>query len=237
MSIGTVAIGSSTPEVRPALVAWSVAFGLGLALIGAGLIGSTPLPVLGWAAVFLFFAVASDVRCHRLPNLLTLPALLAALLLSPWSGATSGPLEAAVGATLGFALLVGPYAIGGVGAGDVKAVMALGAWIGPEATLGAIVWALIVAGSFGLARLALQGEIGDFARRWGRNLGATLSTRKISYEPPAAGSGAGAATAPQGAPVLGANPAPPVAAVSAMPGTTSVAPLGNPNGVSMYACA
>ena len=190
MSTGVATIDPPTPEVRPALVAWSVASGLGFAVIGAGLVGSTPLPIFGWAAVFLFLAVASDLRFHRVPNLLTLPALLGALLVSPWWGATSGPLEALLGAALGFALLIGPYAFGGMGAGDVKALMALGAWIGPATTLGAAMWALIAAGSFGLARLALQGELGAFARRWGRNLGATLATRKISYEPPAAGSGA-----------------------------------------------
>ena len=190
MSNAAVAIDPSTLSERSALVAWGVAFVLGLALIGAGLVGSTQLPVLASAAVFLFFAVASDVRSHRLPNLLTLPALLGALLLSPWLGATSGPLEAGVGAALGFALLVAPYAIGGIGAGDVKAVMALGAWIGPEAILGAVAWALIAAGTFGLALLTLRGELGDFARRWGRTLAVMLTLRRLAYEPPAPGSGA-----------------------------------------------
>jgi prepilin peptidase CpaA len=179
-------------KVRSALVAWSVAFVLGLALAGAGLVGSRPLPVVGCAAAFLFLAVASDVRSHRVPNLLTLPALLGALLLSPWLGATSGTLEAALGAALGFALLVGPYAAGGVGAGDVKALMALGAWIGPAETLGAAAWALIVAGAFGLALLAIRRELTDYARRWGRNLVTTLALRSFEYEPPAAGSGAAA---------------------------------------------
>ena len=54
-----------------------------------------------------------------------------------------GLTEALAGAALGFALLVGPYAIGGMGAGDVKALMALGAWLGAPATLGATAWALI----------------------------------------------------------------------------------------------
>jgi prepilin peptidase CpaA len=186
MSFSAITINDSSPEVRPAIAAWSVAFGLGLLLIGAGLASSTPLPVFGWAAAFLFFAVASDVRFHRIPNWLTLPALLAAFLASPWMGATSGPLEAMAGATLGFALLVGPYALGGMGAGDVKALMVLGAWLGPVVALGAALWAVIAGGVFGLLMLALRGELVAYAQRWERMLVSLLTLRRVSYEPPAA---------------------------------------------------
>jgi prepilin peptidase CpaA len=75
-----------------------------------------------------------------------------------------------------------------MGAGDVKALMVLGAWLGPEATLGAAVWAVIAGGAFALILLALRGELGAFARRWGRTLVNTLTSRRIAYEPPAAGS-------------------------------------------------
>ena len=190
MSTDAITISSTPRAVRPALAAVGVACGLTLVLVVAGFVGSTPLPVLGWAAAFLFFAVASDVRHHRVPNLLTLPALCGALLVSPWAGGAGGPLEALAGAALGFALLVGPYAIGGMGAGDVKALMALGAWIGPPATLGAAAWALIAAGTFGLVWLALRGELGSFVRRWGRTLVATLTLRRLAYEPPPPESGA-----------------------------------------------
>jgi prepilin peptidase CpaA len=95
-----------------------------------------------------------------------------------------------VGAAFGFALLLGPYAVGGVGAGDVKALMALGAWLGPAETLGATAWAVIAAGAFGLALLASRRELGEYARRWGRNLVATLALRQLVYERPAPGSGA-----------------------------------------------
>jgi prepilin peptidase CpaA len=188
MSVSALAISRPSPEVCPAFLAWGIAIGLGLVLIGAGLMSSTPLPVFGWAAAFLFFAVASDVRSRRIPNWLTLPALLAALLASPWFGATSGLLEAAAGAGLGFALLVGPYALGGVGAGDVKALMVLGAWLGPEAALGVTAWAVIAGGAFGLIMLVQRGEIVVYAKRWGRVLLSMLTLRRISYEPPAVGS-------------------------------------------------
>jgi len=188
--MSTITINTPMPEVRPAFVAWSTAAGLGLFSIGAGLISSTPLPIFGWAAAFLFFAVASDLRFHRIPNLLTLPALLVALLVSPWAGATSGPLEAAAGVALGFVLLVGPYALGGMGAGDVKALMVLGAWLGPEVTLGAAAWAVIAGGAFGLTLLALRGELIPFARRWRRILASALTLRRVAYEAPASGSAA-----------------------------------------------
>jgi len=190
MSVSAITISHPVAEVRPAITAWSVAIGLGLLLVGAGLMSSTPLPVFGWAAAFLVFAVASDLRFHRIPNWLTLPALLAALLISPWAGGTSGPLQAAAGAALGLALLVGPYALGGMGAGDVKALMALGAWLGVEATLGAAVWAVIAGGTFGLALLALRGELAPFARRWARMVSGVLTLRGVAYEAPAAGSAA-----------------------------------------------
>jgi len=188
MSVSALTISRPSPEVCPAFFAWGIAIGVGLVLIGAGLMSSTPLPVFGWAAAFLFFAVASDVRSRRVPNWLTLPALLAALLTSPWFGATSGPLEAVAGAALGFALLVGPYAFGGVGAGDVKALMVLGAWLGPEAALGVAVWAVIAGGAFALIMLVQRGGVVAYAQRWGRVLLSTLTLRRIRYEPPAAGS-------------------------------------------------
>ncbi len=184
MSIKTITINPSIPEVCPAFVAWSIAVGLGLFLVGAGLMSSMPLPVFGWAAAFLFFAVASDVRFHRIPNWLTLPAFLAALIVSPWAGAAGGLPQSAAGAALGFALLIGPYALGGMGAGDVKALMVLGAWLGPEVTFGAAVWAVIAGGAFGITLLALRRELVSYAQRWSRILLSTLSLRRIAYEPP-----------------------------------------------------
>jgi prepilin peptidase CpaA len=89
---------------------------------------------------------------------------------------------------LGFALLIGPYALGGVGAGDVKALMVLGAWLGPEAAFGVAAWAVVAGGAFALIMLVQRGEVVAYAQRWGRVLSSMLTLRRIRYEPPAAGS-------------------------------------------------
>ena len=180
----------TTADERSSLLAWTAAALLAAGLVVAARVGDVPALEFAWATAFLAVAVASDVRQRRIPNLLTLPALGLALLVSPWLGGTSGPIEAFAGAMLGFLILVGPYAIGGMGAGDVKALMALGAWLGPETTIGAAVWALLAGAGLGIVLVALRGELGEYLRRWGRLLVTALTQRRFSYEPPAAGSAA-----------------------------------------------
>ena len=169
---------------RPALTAWGAAITLAFVLAAAGVSASEPLPTFGWAAAFLALAVAADVRAHRIPNLLTLPALILALALSPVLGATPGWTQAFAGAGLGFVLLLAPYALGGMGAGDVKALMVVGAWLGPQALLASTAWALIVGALLAAGWLAVRGEISTYARRWGRNLAISLSARRLHYEAP-----------------------------------------------------
>jgi len=76
-----------------------------------------------------------DMRTNRIPNYLTLGGVLAGLGYQlgfhGWTGLSNGFL----GMSLGFALLIFFYWKGGLGAGDVKALAALGAWLGPWQTL------------------------------------------------------------------------------------------------------
>ncbi len=175
---------------RSAIFSWGLASVLGLIVAGAGFMGSVPLPIFGWAVAFLFLAVASDVRNERIPNALTLPSLIIAIFLSAKVGSTGGLLESSLGAALGFALLIGPYAIGGLGAGDVKALMVLGAWLGPQELLGATVWAVLIGGALGLVLLAARHELADYMWRWVGIFGVSLASRSLHYKKPAEGSAA-----------------------------------------------
>ncbi len=77
----------------------------------------------------------SDTRTHRIPNYLTLGCLLTGLGYQLWAHSWSGLLHGLLGVILGFFLLIFFYRKNGLGAGDVKALAALGAWLGPLQTL------------------------------------------------------------------------------------------------------
>lgn len=136
---------------------------------------------------FLFLVVESDVRRLRIPNAVTLSALAIAL---AWQAAGAGlaGLSAALGGA-GLALLVLglPYLGGFLGAGDVKAGMALGALMGAANLAVVLVWTALLGGAAGLLWLLLAGALGELVQRWGRGLALSLATRRWTYFAPAPG--------------------------------------------------
>lgn len=175
---------------RPRGTSAKVGLLLAAPVLVSGWVASMPLPILGWAAAFLFIAVERDVHCQRIPNWLTFPACAAALLYGAFLGGPEGALDATLGAGAAFALLVLPYATGALGAGDVKAAMALGAAFGASAVAEQTLLAIGFGGTFAALRLALLGELTEYLRRWAHSLTTTLVTRRLVYFPPPPGAAA-----------------------------------------------
>lgn len=123
--------------------------GGGLALSGL----ASPLPCLVWAGVFLCIATQQDVAHRRIPNGLTFPAVLVALALQCIEAGAPGMLQGLLGLGLAFLLLFLPYAARGLGAGDVKATMVLGALWGPQVLVAVLVWMAAIGGACALAAL------------------------------------------------------------------------------------
>ena len=71
-----------------------------------------------------------DLKSRRIPNYLTFGGALAGLGFQLGFHGLPGLLNGLEGLGLGFLLLLVPYLLGGMGAGDVKASAALGAWLG-----------------------------------------------------------------------------------------------------------
>jgi prepilin peptidase CpaA len=79
----------------------------------------------------LVWAAAEDIRSRRIPNWLTIALGLSGIMQSWMLGHTVTPLQSILGWLSGLGLLFVLFAIGAVGAGDVKLLAGVGAWIGP----------------------------------------------------------------------------------------------------------
>ncbi|MHC4403619.1 MAG: A24 family peptidase, partial [Planctomycetota bacterium] len=88
-------------------------------------------------------AAVVDVREYRVPNRLTVPLLVLGVVYHSFAGGLDGLQMSLLGAAFGFASLILAYAIGILGAGDVKLVAAVGAWLGLPATIVVVVVAAL----------------------------------------------------------------------------------------------
>ena len=72
-----------------------------------------------------------DLRTRRIPQVLTLGGAIAGFAFHAATGGWQGGLGSLAGWFIGIAIFLAPFALGGLGAGDVKLLGALGAWLGP----------------------------------------------------------------------------------------------------------
>jgi prepilin peptidase CpaA len=107
-------------------------------------------------------ACAFDMRTRRIPNLLTFGSAVAAWLFFLAQGGPSALAWSAAGWLVGVLLFFPFFALGGMGAGDVKLLGGLGAWLGP---VGVFYLAFYTAVAGGLMALILV-----LARGYLRNL-------------------------------------------------------------------
>ena len=82
-------------------------------------------------AIGLLIAMLTDLRTLKIPNRLTGSMLLLGVIYHFAVHGLSGFLFSAIGLLTGFSLLIVFYGLGMVGAGDVKILAAMGAWLGP----------------------------------------------------------------------------------------------------------
>lgn len=106
-------------------------------------------PQLGVAAVAIVAAV-SDLRSRRLPNALTFGAAVVGVAVHFAIAGWAGLGFALTGWALGLAVFFPVYALGGMGAGDVKLLAAFGAWLGPMGALWTALYGAIAGGVLAL---------------------------------------------------------------------------------------
>lgn len=115
------------------------------------LVELTPPPTELLAAMVLIWSAAwIDFRTHKIPNVLTVSAVLIGLLIHTVDSGLLGLWQSLAGFSLGLILLLPGYALEATAAGDVKLMGALGSLLGPSQVLCALVHSILLAGIMGM---------------------------------------------------------------------------------------
>ncbi len=113
-----------------------------------------------WVAAILIpamlFASWNDYRRHRVPNWLNLSILCTGVALHAWMFGWSGVGSSFQGVGVGFGCLFVFWMMRVMGAGDVKFMAAVGAWLGPAATFQAVLVGGLVGGVLAIGVIAYQ---------------------------------------------------------------------------------
>ncbi len=110
-------------------------------------------------AVMLLICLISDLKERKIYNIVLLPALLFGLINNLATGGWLGLLQSLLGFALGLSILIIPFAMGGMGAGDVKLLAVIGAIKGPLFVFYSALGMGLAGGIIAFAILIYQGTL------------------------------------------------------------------------------
>ena len=112
--------------------------------------------------------IITDLLYQRIPNMITLPTMLLALSYHALTAGWPGLMTSMIGLLLGMLLLLIPYIMGGMGAGDVKMVGAMGALVGPWGVIDIVIYAAFAGGLYVVLLLLFNRQFRTqfFTRYW-----------------------------------------------------------------------
>ncbi|MBM3793190.1 MAG: hypothetical protein FJW31_03795 [Acidobacteria bacterium] len=124
-----------------------------------------PHPALQAILVAVAMAAAvTDLRSRRIPNWLTVSAVVAAFAVRAALSGWTGVLAAAMGFALAMAIYAALFALRVMGGGDVKLMAALGAIAGPANWLVIFFITSLIGGPIVLVTVLLRGRLGKTLR-------------------------------------------------------------------------
>jgi len=133
-------------------------------------------------ALLALAAGITDWRSRRIPNWLTVPALVIGIGVNAWLRGWAGAKDSLLGAGLGLLLLLPFVLVRSLGAGDWKLVGALGAFLGPGNLITVLFTTVLVAGLMALLLVIWKRRLLQTLKNIGRLLAAFFSFRLPGQE-------------------------------------------------------
>ncbi|WP_316571643.1 A24 family peptidase [Neobacillus sp. YIM B06451] len=115
--------------------------------------------------ILLVICLITDIKSRKILNIVTLPAILFGFLFYLLTNGYEGFLFSGKGFLVGLGVLFIPFAMGGIGAGDVKLLAAIGAMKGAFFVFYAFLYAAIVGGLIALFILIKRKDVKGFFMR------------------------------------------------------------------------
>ncbi len=149
---------------------------------------STIMPIdislIIFLSVVLIIAAFIDMRTYKIPNLLTYPAMLMAVVYHTVTNGVSGLIFSSLGLIVGIGLFSIPFFIGIMGAGDAKLMGTVGAVLGLRGVLNASLFTAVAGGVFALILLLSYYRDFRFITRAVENIQASLTAKCLIRVPP-----------------------------------------------------
>jgi len=133
--------------------------------------------LLAGAVVLALIACWTDLRSRRIPNWLTVPALLVGVVANAVLGGLEGLKTSLLGALVGLGLLLPFVLLRSLGAGDWKLAGALGAFAGPSLLVDLLLLSVFVAGVMAMALVIYKGRVPETLRNIGHILVSLVTFR------------------------------------------------------------
>jgi prepilin peptidase CpaA len=111
------------------------------------------------AFALALFGGMHDLLTRKIPNWFTFPAMLAGLAAQAYFLGGAGFLNGLAGAALAFACFFPMYAFAYMGAGDVKLLMVVGAWMGVRYSFQVMVASVLLGAAFALVEVIYRGRL------------------------------------------------------------------------------
>ena len=108
--------------------------------------------------------VVTDTLTRKIPNPLILAAILLGLAVNAHAGSLQGAAASLAGMTVGLTLLLPFYLTGGMGAGDVKALAALGSLSGAATILQVFLYTALIGGALSLLHYCCTSDLRQLSR-------------------------------------------------------------------------